>query len=148
MALIKCTECGHEISSSAKCCPNCGCKTVFQKRNEQQWTEWGIYAFAGAISLIGALLWITAAFEMAYADLAWWNIFAVFGYTAMEQIYFGTSLRYIFGLGMIVAGVIIEVRQKRKHQSTPTGKRSGFSRGIPQKGRDRTGNDPMDRRFY
>lgn len=25
MALIKCPECGKEVSNSAKCCPNCGC---------------------------------------------------------------------------------------------------------------------------
>lgn len=25
MALIKCPECGKELSSLAKCCPNCGC---------------------------------------------------------------------------------------------------------------------------
>lgn len=25
MALIKCRECGKEISSFANCCPNCGC---------------------------------------------------------------------------------------------------------------------------
>ena len=27
MALIKCKECGNEISSSAKTCPHCGVKT-------------------------------------------------------------------------------------------------------------------------
>ena len=25
MALIKCTECGHEVSDKASACPNCGC---------------------------------------------------------------------------------------------------------------------------
>lgn len=25
MALIKCTECGHEVSDKAEMCPNCGC---------------------------------------------------------------------------------------------------------------------------
>ena len=25
MALIKCTECGHEVSDKALMCPNCGC---------------------------------------------------------------------------------------------------------------------------
>ncbi len=28
MALIKCRECGKEISSFASCCPNCGCPVV------------------------------------------------------------------------------------------------------------------------
>lgn len=25
MALIKCNECGHEVSDKAQNCPNCGC---------------------------------------------------------------------------------------------------------------------------
>lgn len=25
MALLKCSECGHSVSSFAMCCPNCGC---------------------------------------------------------------------------------------------------------------------------
>ena len=28
MALISCSECGKQISSLAKCCPNCGCPVV------------------------------------------------------------------------------------------------------------------------
>lgn len=27
MALVKCRECGQEISSTANSCPNCGCPT-------------------------------------------------------------------------------------------------------------------------
>lgn len=31
MALIKCTECGKEISDKASCCPKCGCPVVVHK---------------------------------------------------------------------------------------------------------------------
>ena len=31
MALIKCTECGHEISTEAKTCPNCGARNKAYK---------------------------------------------------------------------------------------------------------------------
>ena len=31
MALIKCSECGKEVSSSAKTCPHCGIKINFKK---------------------------------------------------------------------------------------------------------------------
>ena len=31
MALIKCNECGHEVSDKASVCPNCGCPLVKEK---------------------------------------------------------------------------------------------------------------------
>mgnify|MGYP000227759047 CR=1 FL=1 len=34
MALIRCPECGKEISDSAQVCPNCGCKTELGNQNE------------------------------------------------------------------------------------------------------------------
>ena len=34
MALIRCPECGKEISDSAQVCPNCGCKTELGNRND------------------------------------------------------------------------------------------------------------------
>lgn len=39
MALIKCSECGKEISSSAEACPNCGCKTPFGRDKETRIQE-------------------------------------------------------------------------------------------------------------
>lgn len=33
MALIKCTECGKEISDKATVCPNCGCPVNVIKNN-------------------------------------------------------------------------------------------------------------------
>lgn len=40
MALIKCPECGKEISDKAECCPNCGCpSTEWIKESLQSKTE-------------------------------------------------------------------------------------------------------------
>lgn len=39
MALIKCIECGNEISNKAEVCPNCGCpvsETVKEKNNKKK----------------------------------------------------------------------------------------------------------------
>ena len=33
--LIKCSECGKEISDKAKVCPNCGAKTEFAKKKNK-----------------------------------------------------------------------------------------------------------------
>ena len=42
MALIKCKECGKEVSDKAKTCPNCGCpifKEVVKKIKKKKWEE-------------------------------------------------------------------------------------------------------------
>lgn len=50
MALIKCSECGKEISSSAKVCPNCGCPTTkIQEINESLMKQY--HLSKGEISL-------------------------------------------------------------------------------------------------
>lgn len=35
MALIKCSECGKEISDKAKACPNCGCPVKVEQKNNE-----------------------------------------------------------------------------------------------------------------
>jgi len=41
MSIVKCEECGKEISNSAKNCPNCGAKTLTSKKRSisRQWSE-------------------------------------------------------------------------------------------------------------
>ena len=34
MALIKCKDCGHEVSKEAKTCPNCGAPTTQKRKTE------------------------------------------------------------------------------------------------------------------
>ncbi len=65
MALIKCTECGHEVSDKASECPNCGCPinnvdAVQEKPIEEelyvkepQKKKWWIWALAALLCLIG-----------------------------------------------------------------------------------------------
>jgi uncharacterized membrane protein YvbJ len=46
MALIKCNECGTEISDSALACPKCGAKTKAQEsRNSKKLVLFGIAVF-------------------------------------------------------------------------------------------------------
>lgn len=54
MALIKCTECGKEISSNAKTCPNCG-NTIKQGEIEKEITATISIAKKLAIVLIVVL---------------------------------------------------------------------------------------------
>ncbi len=41
MALIKCKECGHEVSTKAETCPNCGIQiSIVAKINRYDWLKW------------------------------------------------------------------------------------------------------------
>ena len=42
MALIKCTECGHDVSDKASVCPNCGCP--IEKEHLSEVTKTGVTA--------------------------------------------------------------------------------------------------------
>lgn len=41
MALIKCPECGKEISDKAQSCPNCG--YPIPKQENEEWQSWSEY---------------------------------------------------------------------------------------------------------
>lgn len=61
MALITCSECGKQISSSATVCPNCGCETHFGKKKEEEKVNASkyiiMYGCALCFTLIGLLIW-------------------------------------------------------------------------------------------
>ena len=43
MSLIKCRECGKEISDKAKSCPHCGSPTFFaEEENKDNWKSIGL----------------------------------------------------------------------------------------------------------
>lgn len=56
MALIKCRECGHDVSTEAAACPNCGAKPKKRRlRQEITFAQAFVWLF-----LIGAGIWIYA----------------------------------------------------------------------------------------
>ncbi len=65
MALITCSECGKQISSSATVCPNCGCKTDLGEKKEAEKANATkyiiIYGCALFFILIGLLVWISTS---------------------------------------------------------------------------------------
>ena len=69
MALIKCVECGKEISTSAKRCPYCGCpakKSVQADRQQQAQIVWENYSpqekeRASVISVVAIIVFIILA---------------------------------------------------------------------------------------
>lgn len=55
MALIKCDECGKEVSDKAKSCPNCGCP-IFEEKEESKVIIFGL----SQMGLLGGKLKIYA----------------------------------------------------------------------------------------
>tara|TARA_B100001989_G_C24190536_1_gene293434 strand:- start:141 stop:506 length:366 start_codon:yes stop_codon:yes gene_type:complete len=57
MALIKCTECGKEISDKAKLCPLCGAPTAFAKNQSEKKKEFAISTlpYIALVILIGVI---------------------------------------------------------------------------------------------
>lgn len=56
MAMIKCQECGHEISDKAKTCPNCGAKLSFQ-RGTIEWKLDKMKIIAVFLVVIAIFVW-------------------------------------------------------------------------------------------
>ena len=54
MTLIKCEECGKEISDKAATCPHCGAPTV--KSEEKSKRNEGVIIFAAVILISGSLI--------------------------------------------------------------------------------------------
>jgi uncharacterized membrane protein YvbJ len=57
MALIKCKECGHDVSTTAKTCPNCGAPTAKARQTDTSTSVARIILMVLAvISIIPAIL--------------------------------------------------------------------------------------------
>ncbi len=65
MALAPCIECGHEISTEAKKCPNCGAKNRAYKSKAMRF-----WLFAAVLVVVGFITYdyISYGYETAYCD--------------------------------------------------------------------------------
>jgi len=57
MSLVKCTECGHEISTEAKRCPNCGAKNKVYK------SPIGKLILLGILGFIVYIIYISESYD-------------------------------------------------------------------------------------
>lgn len=79
MALIKCAECGKEISDSAERCPNCGCTT---KAGKNRGEEKGI-AISG---LIQAGIMVIGIIQLLKGNLILGVILAIPGFVGLIEM--------------------------------------------------------------
>jgi multisubunit Na+/H+ antiporter MnhE subunit len=64
MALIKCPECGHQVSDKATSCPSCAnpIKATTIQATGKKWK--GLQVLAGIVFAIG-VVWLIASFSVA-----------------------------------------------------------------------------------
>lgn len=109
MALITCSECGKQISSSATVCPNCGCKTDFGKKKEGEKVNAGKYIIINGcallFALIGLIIWISAS---EYEKNCFYHGRDISANVACAIIFFAT------GIIMLVVGTIVQKKEKNK----------------------------------
>ena len=72
MALIKCSECGKEISSEAKVCPNCGKPLVIEQPIAQEDTsdcsKVAIISIGAILMIIGFFLLFSTGYSIGYGN--------------------------------------------------------------------------------
>lgn len=94
MALMICTECGKEISSTAVTCPHCGHKTAFATESAKKKDKaLAVYICTGA-ALVGLFLLIPAMITLMqnYNDWYFWNWYTERSDAVVRNIGLGIGL--------------------------------------------------------
>ena len=128
MALIKCRECGKEISDSALACPHCGCKTHYaeksEKAKEAKHTVMAINLVYTALWIIGSIL-----FLCGYAVLSdyGYGLFDNWAQSYSDSVV-AAGRNCVIGILLIAIGVIGSILfMKNRHQFEAHLKSSGAS---------------------
>lgn len=106
MALIKCPECGKEISDLATDCPNCGCPI---KRSEGQISENSNRGAAGKVFLILGIIcgigWVVFSLATAGDMVGEKAFYLTHGFYSSEYIV-NTIITNVLLIGAILMSVI------------------------------------------
>lgn len=117
MAMIKCEECGQEISSMAESCPHCGCKTSYASRKSKgkDYTIAMVVCFA--VGAIGAFLFFPNLITLMdnYNDWYFWHVYTSRSTAVMQSIYIGLPMTSV-GFGAML-GFARRARQEKSKES-------------------------------
>lgn len=107
MAMIKCRECGHEISSMAVACPHCGAKTRFgEQENEKKALSISTMILIG-LSIIGTIIFLSGFITMMDDISNYGNGWGI-GYNyklPWTEHEIGVIMRMVLGLAFDFGGV-------------------------------------------
>lgn len=107
MALIKCTECGKEISDSAVSCPHCGYKASPSQMATQAKILTSQYIAALIILIIGViLLWSGTSFISDYTSDYWGNYLWESGEWKEDSQAVTAVIKITIGIVLIISFII------------------------------------------
>ncbi len=110
MALIKCKECGKEISTMADVCPHCGATTRYGKTLKDSKNNNNMLYIGLAVALVGAILFLPSFVTLMsnYNDWYFWNWDTSYAYSTVGKV--------AVGAGLVSGGtsLIVNVIQKNK----------------------------------
>lgn len=113
MALIKCPECGKDISDKATTCPNCGCP-IFQKtdnityetdnsdEDEEEMEESYISIASLVLFILGVLLLLLKIGGGALLELASFVLVIISHFQHDKKVVCATIVFWIFTVGFIL----------------------------------------------
>lgn len=102
MALIKCRECGNEISSRAESCPHCGAKTRFGMNESERKQNSTLSVILTLISVVGTILFVSGLVTMM-GDINQYHNSWYGGYNYKSPLTdheMGVIMKMIFGLAI------------------------------------------------
>lgn len=116
MAMIKCRECGKEISSRAECCPNCGAKTRFgEEESEKKQLSVAMIVYS-ILCVVGAIVFAYAAITMS-GDISDYYDSWIGGYnykSPLTEHEIGIIMQMVIGLAIEVAGILGIFRSRKE----------------------------------
>lgn len=117
MAMIKCRECGKEISSRAEACPYCGAKTRFGMHEAEKKQTSVAAVILILVSVVGTIIFFSALMTMMQDIKNYDNPWAS-GYnykSPLTEHELGVIMRMIFG-GAIDIGCTVGAFQLNKQK--------------------------------
>lgn len=117
MAMIRCEECGKEISSTAERCPHCGHETSFAKESGKKKRASLIVNGCIIAVVIGLALLVPAAITLAqnYNDWYFWNLYTERSHSVMVRLWAGGGLT-VGGFGAFIWYANKMKKEKGEHE--------------------------------
>lgn len=113
MAMIKCRECGKEISSRAESCPYCGFKTRYG-RNEAENKSNSVMMIVMLVLIVIGLIMVFTNVSIYIEDTDGWGGYT---YTApLTDHELGVIFGFILGTGFVGGGIsgLINMKKNQK----------------------------------